>query len=109
MYAADSPVYDSHAPTCAVTPAANCSCCCAAAGYVSQKKPEAAAYDLSYASTPFSFAVTRAGVENSTAIFSTRGHRLVFKVCCPFLLSMTLFHSLIYSHATCCIRMDQLL
>ncbi|KAL0030915.1 hypothetical protein WJX79_000844 [Trebouxia sp. C0005] len=50
-----------------------------AAGYVSQKKPEAAAYDLSYASTPFSFAVTRAGVENSTAIFSTRGHRLVFK------------------------------
>ncbi|KAL0046727.1 hypothetical protein WJX82_008470 [Trebouxia sp. C0006] len=50
-----------------------------AAGYVSQKKPEAAAYDLSYASTPFSFAVTRAGVENDTAIFSTTGQRFMFK------------------------------
>ncbi|KAL0022358.1 hypothetical protein WJX77_003500 [Trebouxia sp. C0004] len=50
-----------------------------AAGFVSQKRPEAAAYDLSYASTPFSFSVTRAGVENVTAIFSTNGQRLVFK------------------------------
>ena len=39
-----------------------------------------ALYDLTYNSTPFSFSVTRANRDHESAIFSTVGQRLIFKV-----------------------------
>lgn len=45
---------------------------------------EGALYDLSYASTPFSFTVSRKGnLNNATAVFNSTGQRMVFKVEMP--------------------------
>lgn len=51
--------------------------CCAA----DEAGSEGTLYDLAYASTPFSFTVSRKGaLSNAAAVFNTTGQRLVFKV-----------------------------
>lgn len=50
-----------------------------ASGHKGQQQKQAAVYDLTYESTPFSFAVTRKGAKSDSPVFSTAGRRLVFK------------------------------
>lgn len=54
---------------------------CSCTVHAGDAKPQESMYDLSYASTPFSFEVARTGSpRNASCVFNSTGQRLVFKV-----------------------------